>query len=312
MKVRAPGKLVVSGAYAVLEGAPAIVAAVDRFVVADASRPAPMITPEVRAALGEAAAARAPFFDASALRARDAATGEERKLGLGSSAAIVVASLGAIEVAASGALSDAELSARVLPRALEAHRAAQGGGSGIDVVASAVGGFVRCRRVDARLEHGAHAIPSGVTLRAFASASARSTPEMIARVRALATRDAAAHARVFAALRDASERCAAAADAASFVAAIGAFADALSLLGAASESPIVPREIASIDRRARAAGGVLYPSGAGGGDVVLHVGTSAPSAEIEALARSAGLVPLALAFGARGLHVAPATHESTP
>ena len=32
---RAPGKVVLSGAYAVLEGAPALVAAVDRYVVAD-------------------------------------------------------------------------------------------------------------------------------------------------------------------------------------------------------------------------------------------------------------------------------------
>ena len=35
MRARAPGKLVLSGAYAVLEGAPALVAAVDRYAVAD-------------------------------------------------------------------------------------------------------------------------------------------------------------------------------------------------------------------------------------------------------------------------------------
>src|SRR5262245_30830565 len=73
MLAQAPGKIVLSGAYAVLEGAPALVAAVDRYVIADATRDADLVTPEVRAAIGSG---RAPWFDASALRAR------ERKLGL--------------------------------------------------------------------------------------------------------------------------------------------------------------------------------------------------------------------------------------
>jgi phosphomevalonate kinase len=35
MKARAPGKIVISGAYAVLEGAPSVVTAADRYVTAD-------------------------------------------------------------------------------------------------------------------------------------------------------------------------------------------------------------------------------------------------------------------------------------
>ena len=38
MRARAPGKLVLSGAYSVLEGAPALVAAVDRYALADDAR----------------------------------------------------------------------------------------------------------------------------------------------------------------------------------------------------------------------------------------------------------------------------------
>ena len=49
-RARAPGKLVLSGAYAVLSGAPALVAAVDRYVVADSARPTLFDAPEVRAA----------------------------------------------------------------------------------------------------------------------------------------------------------------------------------------------------------------------------------------------------------------------
>ncbi len=49
MRVFAPGKLVLTGAYAVLEGAPAIVVATNRGAVADATRVALTATPEVRA-----------------------------------------------------------------------------------------------------------------------------------------------------------------------------------------------------------------------------------------------------------------------
>ena len=83
---RAPGKLVISGAYAVLEGAPALVTAVDRYAVADSSKPVSFHTPEVATCLDRR---EAPDVDPSALREGDL------KLGLGSSAAILVASLAA-------------------------------------------------------------------------------------------------------------------------------------------------------------------------------------------------------------------------
>jgi hypothetical protein len=78
MRACAPGKLVLSGAYSVLEGAPAIVSAVDRYACCNSARPASLVTDEVRAALPSG---NAPEFDAAALRA------DGRKLGLGSSRA---------------------------------------------------------------------------------------------------------------------------------------------------------------------------------------------------------------------------------
>ncbi len=47
MIARSPGKLVLSGAYSVLEGAPALVAAVDRYVVADGDREPTFLAHEV-------------------------------------------------------------------------------------------------------------------------------------------------------------------------------------------------------------------------------------------------------------------------
>ena len=83
MIARAPGKLVLSGAYVVLEGAPALVAAVDRYVAADTRKPADRITEEVQAALDLGMLARAPWFDAGALRTA-LPEGGSRKLGVGS------------------------------------------------------------------------------------------------------------------------------------------------------------------------------------------------------------------------------------
>ena len=58
MKARAPGKLVMSGAYAVLEGAPALATAVDRYAVADTERAPDRYSREVLAVLSQA---EAPF-----------------------------------------------------------------------------------------------------------------------------------------------------------------------------------------------------------------------------------------------------------
>ena len=143
MIAKAPGKLVVSGAYSVLEGAPAIVVAVDRYAVADTSRAPERVTEEVRAAIEAHMMRSAPWFDASALRAT-LPDGRDVKLGLGSSAAILVASM-----AAAWANEDRTLDPRALFQAsLAAHRAAQGGGSGIDVAASVFGGALACRLPD--------------------------------------------------------------------------------------------------------------------------------------------------------------------
>ena len=63
MRAAAPDKLLLTGAYAVLEGAPAIVVAVDRYAIADTSREQ-VASIEVREALRNDAG---PFVDATPL-----------------------------------------------------------------------------------------------------------------------------------------------------------------------------------------------------------------------------------------------------
>jgi phosphomevalonate kinase len=296
MIARAPGKVVISGAYAVLEGAPAIVAAVDRYVVADSSRVTDASTPEVRAAIGPGPA---PAFDAQALREGD------EKLGLGSSAAIVVASLAALELARSGPLADDELARRVLAPALLAHRKAQGGGSGIDVAASAHGGILVARTSGDTVHTHRVRFPDALCIRVWASGQPASTAELLARVRDLRLRSPATHRERLLALCTAAESASVAlenGDAAALVAALAAQCLALSELGNAVSAPIVTPFVRDLMQAAARENAAVLPSGAGGGDIALYAGTRPPSDALSARAREQGHRDLALGLGARGVH----------
>ncbi len=299
--VRAPGKVVLSGAYAVLEGAPAIVAAVDRYAEADASRRAEHLTDEVAAAIRAGHIDRAPWFDASALR-QPQPDGGTRKLGIGSSAAILTASLGAGMLAETG-MDQQELADRVFPLALQCHRAAQGGGSGIDVAASCFGGVLACcLAADGSLAADDWALPSDLVIEIFGCDGSVRTSAMLAAVSALASRDG----RRYRELMDHAQQAAAAAieatTAADWIEAVGAQFDALAGLGDAAEIPIVTPQLESLDRLARDYHGRVGPSGAGGGDIALHIACTESTQQFRAQARSLGLSLLNMSVGASGLH----------
>jgi phosphomevalonate kinase len=295
---RAPGKLVLSGAYAVLEGAPALVAAVDRYAEADASRPAHLVTDEVAAAIERGHLQAAPWFDASALRSIQG--GASHKLGLGSSAAILVASLGA--ASAREGLDDGALRQVVFEPALAAHRAAQGGGSGIDVAASTFGGVICARRSEGGLLHVAHSLPRDLVVTVFWSGVAASTATLVGAVRDLASSDPRAYAAILAALGSAAEAARAATGAAAFIAALAAQFDGLAALGSAARAPIVPESMRRLGKLAAEDGAVFGPSGAGGGDVALHVATRQPTSRFQAAAAASAIERLELTLGAPGLH----------
>jgi phosphomevalonate kinase len=298
---RAPGKIVLSGAYAVLEGAPALVAAVDRYVVADPRREAEFVTPEVREALQHRGATRAPWFDARALR--DEAT--DRKLGLGSSAAILVASLAALEVGSEPSLDDAALARRVFDAALCAHRIAQGGGSGIDVAASAFGGILRFQLptdgtvlpVTSPFE-----LPKPLVISVWSSTSAASTAMMLEGVAELKKTHPDDHRAALDELAGAAQAAVEAPTGAAYVAACRRQLAGLAALGRLAHVPIVTSEVAELDRAAQMLGAAILPSGAGGGDIVLMISEQSPHADLEASARRLGLVPLHLVLGVRGVH----------
>jgi phosphomevalonate kinase len=274
---RAPGKVVLSGAYSVLSGAPAIVTAVSRYVIADSSRPATLLTDEVKAALAPDEAA--PLFDARALR------DDGGKLGLGSSAAILVASLCALWLRAEPGLEPAELRAKVFERALLAHRRAQGGGSGVDVAASTFGGTLSYRFDAAGPEIAAVALPVALQFEVWTCPTSASTPALLGAVQRLREQAPETHARWLGAQAEAAAsaaRCVQQHDAAGLLAALLAQQRALSGLGRAAGVPIVTPELAQLAPIAEGEGGVLLPAGAGGGDIALFVGGAPSSSGLRA------------------------------
>jgi phosphomevalonate kinase len=297
MRAWAPGKIVLSGAYVVLDGAPGVVAAVDRYAVADTDEPADFIGDELRAAFGDAAV---PRVDTSSMRAHG------RKLGLGSSAAAVVAALGARRLAASPPPAlDGALRAAVCLAAYEAHRRAQGGGSGIDVVAAAFGGVRVCEvQEGGPPRHHELSLSGGLQIEVWACPGSASTAALLGPVRALRAADPGRYGQIVAPAIEGARLCAENGGALSFLEGARLQREAMIELGDAVGAPILPgylRELHDLT----APHAVVFQAGAGGGDVALHLGLGPSSPGFRNEAETRGLWRLDLALGARGLHTRP-------
>jgi len=294
MRVFAPGKLVLTGAYAVLEGAPAIVMATSRGVMADSARSALTPSPEVRVALGDVVA---PHVDASSLFVG------ARKLGLGASAAILVASLGARDLERGADLGDRRIRDALFSKARAAHAEAQGGGSGVDVAASVYGGVLRYTLSSVT----PLSLPSDLRVSVFACAASARTADLRGEVDRLAKGNASAYRACMGelvAIAHEAARAAGADDCETFVDAVRRTARWLGRLGAAAGVGIVPSGFDALEELALGEGGAFCVSGAGGGDVAYHLGGQAPSPRFLERAHALGLVPLDLSLDEKGVRTA--------
>lgn len=295
MRARAPGKIVLSGAYSVLQKAPAIVSAVNRYAQADTRRTPDWIADEVREAFGDRAI---PHADASALRSGT------RKLGLGSSAAILVASLAAAQSNPQETLQ--ALRTRLEQPAIRAHRRAQGGGSGVDVVTSVWGGTLIARRERATLQLDHVSLPSGLVVEVWASPYSTSTASMLRAVESLFKRDPGLHGLLFKQLIDAA-LCAAKAvaenDCLGLMTSLDRQCRGLAQLGEAANAPIVTAETQHLFAAAREEAATLLPAGAGGGDIVLWVGQRSSSADFRRTAQRLEHELLDVQLHAPGVHL---------
>ena len=212
MTATAPGKLILTGEYAVLDGAPALVIAVDRRVIARPRGAVPAGSSPFLIAVANELAARRGGGDPAVRAATELAVDSSAfydgvtKLGLGSSAAVTVAAT-ALALGAHGAPLDR---AEVLAIASAAHAAAQGErgvrGSGADVAAAVHGGTIAftAGRVERRRW------PAAVTLLPFFTGTSADTPTLVAAVLAARAANPVAVDAALVAVADASKAACAA------------------------------------------------------------------------------------------------------
>ncbi|MEQ8279390.1 MAG: hypothetical protein RMA76_18295 [Deltaproteobacteria bacterium] len=253
MTVSAPGKLVLLGDYAVLDGAMAMVGAVNRRAVGDVVEEVVDASPIVRAVLEEGGRdVRGSIkIDTSSFQWNG------KKLGIGSSAAVAVTT--AALVLDSGAED-------VLQLAVSAHRAANGGGSGIDVASSYFGGVIAADRQPGTVQPLPSRLP-GLTLSVLFANQSANTSEMVAK--AQASSKWSHWMNVLVPLAEQGIDAWSRGEVRRFLSIVDRYGRAMGGLGRDAGTPIVTDEIDAAIRIASQHGGAAKPSGAGGGDVVV-------------------------------------------
>jgi phosphomevalonate kinase len=295
--VTAPGKLVLLGEYAVLDGFPAIVAAVNRrasgqFVPGHAPE-SELVDVAVRNAADALGPNRAALPSGSVLVDTSAFSLEGTKLGIGSSAATAAVTVGAVLEMAGLAVS--ESTDLVFGVALAAHRAAQGGlGSGADVAAAVYGGMLHYTRPTSG-PAGIRRLPPlvGVEMVVFSTGTPSSTVDCLQAVAAFAQASPETHRQLLPQIAEAVgrfERGLFARDTPEIIAAVGEAHQGMERLGQAAGVPIVTPVLARAALLAAEAGGAAKPSGAGGGDVgIAFLPNAEAAAQFRARARDIGL-----------------------
>ena len=300
-RARAPGKLVLSGAYSVLYGAPALVTAVSRFAYADSEGDAVHVSEEVRCAVERGLLAKPFRVNADELRTADG-QGGSRKLGLGSSSAILLASL----LAQDPSRAEPGRREELFHTALQVHRAAQGGGSGADVAASTFGGTIALRRSTSANEPPVIqpvGLPNDSVVRVFAARESAVTSAFVAKVKAFAEAEPEPFAVLMKTAMAAAERAHSARQAELLSEALRAQFAILAELGDRAGVAIVTPEVRELGAAAAREGAALGPSGAGGGDVAFFHARHEPSPQLVASAQSLGYELLQLEVGAPGASV---------
>ncbi|MEI8254271.1 MAG: hypothetical protein WCJ30_01215 [Deltaproteobacteria bacterium] len=303
----APGKVMLAGEYAVLEGGDAIVMAVDRYVEARKGAGAPL-PPESAATL--ALAQREGPLGGDHPMHLDTRALEEggQKLGLGSSAAGCAAALVLAAYIEGVAIQARRKTLATLAR--RGHREAQGGGSGVDVLASVYGGVVK---VSFPRGPGGEPVvepiewPSTLAWRVLWTGVPARTSDLIRDVRSFQDREPDAMKTILDELRGATagfELSLRTRDAPGAVRAVREHFRAMDHLGRASQSPIVTDSMRQLAAEVEPLGAGIKPSGAGGGDIVLAVAHDEEVMDnVVRRATTLGFVPLTLQIDRGGARI---------
>ena len=305
----APGKIVLWGEYAVLHGAPAAVMAVDRLATcqirtaddgvwrmqsrgfesqAEANDLTTLLqqpgTEVLRAAIEADFEAPAPLHitcDSSSFYEQD------RKLGIGSSAAVMVA--------LSGALGAIRRDPPKLADVLSAHRALQGGvGSGLDIATSFTGGIIRFQSGEVSKITWSQALQ----YQFVATPQAASTPDLVGKFERWRTRsDSSSYATL---MRESEALF----EEANQLSAWRRYSDALHAFDQAADLGIYTATHAALRDQAGTLDFVYKPCGAGGGDVGMVIAPAAESLQpFLQRATALGATPLSCRLTEQGLQV---------
>ncbi len=305
VEVRAPGKLILIGEYAVLEGASAIVAAVDRSAVITVrgseselnSVSAPNIgLDRIQFTIGDqgfpvlkdaAYRDKLRFFSAvfghvwQHLKNKPVIPldivvdtslfyiDQKVKLGLGSSAAVTCGLIKALSAVWQPDLSRQEL----FDTALKIHHEVQGGlGSGIDIAASVYGGLLSYRKKISGPEVQKIEFPADLVLLPVWTGNAASTPDLVSRVMKFKRSDPGLYQKLMADMSQSSAKATAAlisGETERFLSQVGVYGQLMDELGKNSGAPIISDVHRNIEAVIKSCKGIYKPSGAGGGDLGL-------------------------------------------
>ena len=330
VRVSAPGKLFLLGEYAVLEGAPALLTAVDRraTVTATASASWRLTARELgieALPLGQAgalpsdldAATRSSLTLFDAVRTSVAAVvttprgrpldlvidtaalhRDGHKLGLGSSAAVATALTAALTSAGGLGLDRDALFAI----ASAAHHAAQdGSGSGGDIAAAVHGGLLLYTPGESPVSA---TWPSELALFAVMTGTGSSTVDLVARVAGYREREPLAYGRDLDALCAlAAEAEEALADTDAFLALADEYFHALEALGAHADAGIVTERHQELRPLAAASGAVFKPTGAGGGDLGLVFAKLGATDALQSAFARAGAAVIPVPYSPDGVRI---------
>lgn len=303
----APGKLFLLGEYAVLEDAPALLAAVDRRATvrmraSDAwhlrTRPALSDT-TVFKAVRNATAARCELPPQDVVIDTRDFFGPAGKLGLGASAAVAAALTGALTEAGGLRPGRAEL----CNLAMAAHREAQDGtGSGADVATAVHGGVLAFTA--GKMPEPLDWLP-GLHAAAVITGDGADTRHLVRAVQTFERTEPVRYRSLMqslAAFAEAGRDAWTAGDSVKFLRITEAYREALTVLGVAAGADIVLPAHQRLTMLAADAGAVFKPSGAGGGDIGLLLADSASALNRARTAvAGAGFEMPELDFGAEGL-----------
>lgn len=230
------------------------------------------------------------FFDA-----------EGRKMGLGSSAAATVS--------LSAALLHFLMQARPAPKtilehALQIHQQLNDGvGSGVDVVASVVGGLIKFQKPDLNLRRLPHWVHPDWVIKSVFTGQNQITKTWVKEVQNWSVKQKQEAKQLFAQVNEATLMTLSAMEnqqGTHLVAGVTKALEAMRGLGLATGLGVVAPAAEAIHQMAAALGGSAKPSGAGGGDICLAVLPAQKASEFDNSLKEKGFSPLNWAPFAEG------------